>query len=130
MRKFLLFLILFVILATAAYIGVSMYPYSSGTRVGSLLKFSKKGFVFKTYEGTVNLEFINTAGGKLVGNTWDFSVKGGNKGLIDSLMNHEQSSIRFHYKQQLNPLPWMGDTKYFVYKVDVLGDRDKRMRNF
>ena len=130
MKKFFLILLLFVLLAGAAYVGVSMYPYSSGTRVGSLLKFSKKGYVFKTYEGTVNLEFINTAGGKLVGNTWDFSVKDNNQGLIDSLMNHEQSSIRFHYKEQLNPLPWMGDTKYFVYKVDLLEDKQRGMRNF
>jgi len=130
MRKFILFLVLFVVLATAAYIGFSMYSYSEGTRVGSLLKFSKKGVIFKTYEGTVNLEFINTAGGKLVGNTWDFSVKEGDDELIEKLTNHGQASIRFYYNEQMKPLPWMGDTKYFVYKIEVLEEKDKGMRNF
>jgi hypothetical protein len=131
MKKFFLFTFLFLLIAGAAYVGISMYKYSSGTRVGSLLKFSKKGFVFKTYEGTVNLEFINTAGGKLVSNTWDFSVLDDNQGLIDSLMSHEQTSMRFYYKEQLNTLPWMGDTKYFVYKVEVLPQKGRDgMRNF
>lgn len=131
MRKFFLFTFLFLVLAGGAYIGISMYKFSEGTRVGSLLKFSKKGFVFKTYEGTVNLEFINTSGGKLVSNTWDFSVLDGNQGLIDSLMSHERTSMRFYYKEQLNALPWMGDTKYFVYKVEVLPERQREgMKNF
>lgn len=130
MRKFFLFTFLFIVLSIAAYIGTSMFKYSSGTRVGSLLKFSEKGYFFKTYEGTVNLEFINTSGGKLVSNTWDFSVLESQKGVIDSLMNHDQTSMRFYYKEQLGKLPWMGDTKYFVYKIEVLPQRNSGMKNF
>lgn len=130
MKKFILYTLLFFIVLSVAYIGISNINYSTGTRAGSILKFSKKGYVFKTYEGTVNLEFINTQAGKLVGNTWDFSVSEKNKGLIDSLMSHGQNSLRFYYKEQLRALPWEGETKYFVYRIEELESREKGMRNF
>lgn len=131
MKKFIVIVIIFMIVAAGAYVGISSITYSKGTRVGSLMKFSEKGFVFKTFEGTVNLEFINTSGGKLVSNTWDFSAGGNNKNLLDSLTQHDDRRMRFYYKEKLNVLPWLGDTKYFVYKVDIIDDRGRDgMRNF
>jgi cAMP phosphodiesterase len=131
MKKFFLIFILFLIVAVGAYIGISSITYSKGTRVGSLMKFSEKGFVFKTFEGTVNLEFINTSGGKLVSNTWDFSARGANKNLLDSLTQHDDRRMRFYYEEKLNALPWLGETEYFVYKVDIIEDKGRDgMRNF
>ena len=132
MKKFLLFFILFAIVASAAYILISSYTYSDGTRNGYLMKFSTKGLMFKTHEGEVNLGYINTAGGKFSSNTWNFSVLPKHQDLIDSLAVNEGSEMRFYYKEKLNNLPWQGDTKYFVYKVELLKNQAAKegMRNF
>lgn len=49
--------------------------YSSGERTGVVTKISKKGFIFKTWEGEMNLGGIGTdGGGSAVPNLWRFSV--------------------------------------------------------
>ena len=122
MKKFVISFLLLTFLFTVGFILISSYTYSEGHRDGYLMKFSKKGFLFKTYEGTLNLDFINTSGGRLSSNTWDFSVNKDNKQVIESLNNIGEDKIRFFYKQKVIALPWNGDTKYFVYKLEVVKD--------
>ncbi len=130
MKKFFLFFILFIALVATAYILISSYTFSEGHRDGYVMKFSKKGFIFKTYEGTLNLDFINTSGGRLSSNTWEFSVDKSNKALIDSLINVGDTKIRFFYHEKVNALPWKGDTKYFVYKFEPLQSPARPQRGF
>jgi len=55
MKKILFLIITAIILAFAAYFAAVYYAsYSEGTRSGELIKFSKKGIVFKTYEGEIS----------------------------------------------------------------------------
>jgi len=130
MKKFILSFLVIAFLFTAGFIAISSYNYSEGHRDGYLMKFSKKGFIFKTYEGTLNLDFINTTGGRLSSNTWDFSVNKANLTVIDSLNNIGDGKIRFHYKQKVRALPWNGDTKYFVYKLEAVKDSRSNRNQF
>ncbi len=93
------------------------FTYSEGNRAGRLIKFSRQGFMFKTYEGEMNLGGVsNAANGSLMMNyMWDFSVD--DKAVADSLLKLEGRDIRVHYKQKIAKLPWRGDTKYVVDKV-------------
>ncbi len=118
MKKFILFLSLFIIIGSGIYILISSYTFSDGVRKGFLMKFSKKGLIFKTHEGEVNLGYINTVGGKFAANTWQFSVKDNHTELIESLNLNEGEELQFYYKEKLKALPWQGDTKYFVYRVE------------
>ena len=116
-------LILFFVLISAITVTITFlyfnFTYSEGNRAGMLIKFSTKGFVFKTYEGELNVGSVNPGVGSAVANnTWAFSVK--DKQLADQLSIMEGKMVRLHYKEKIKNLPWQGETKYFVDKVEVL----------
>jgi len=98
-------------------------PYSEGFRGGTVAKLSKRGFVFKTYEGQLNsggLSEDNT--GSPAAPVWTFSVGSGEdqviKALEDALLNGHR--VRLFYKERYIKFPWQGDTKYYIYKVEQL----------
>lgn len=104
-----LFLIIYI------YINVT-FTYSEGDRSGRLIKFSNKGYLFKTYEGELNLGGINSVnGGVLINNMWDFSVA--DKTVADSLLLLDGRDIILHYKEKISALFWRGDTRYIVDRV-------------
>ena|SRR2546423_1620807 len=120
MKKFFLILFLLIVVGVAAYLLICNYTYSEGSRTGYLLKFSKKGYVFKTYEGELNLGGMNAQNNSVMNNMWDFTVLHGNQGVIDSLNQYEGKVIKLEYKEKLKNMPWQGDTPYFVYAVKVV----------
>ena len=116
-RKVMVFLILFVFLIGVGAWGYFSFPYSKGNRAGALIKFSEKGYIFKTYEGEMNLGGVNPMpGNTIVNNIWKFSVK--DKTVADDLMEMEGKQVRLHYTQYLGKLPWRGDTEYMVDGVE------------
>lgn len=116
-RKLFLFLILILILAGVGTYFVFNYTYSDGNRAGSLMKFSKKGFVFKTYEGELNLGGVNPMPGNTIANNiWIFSVR--EDSVAEKLMKMEGKIIRLHYKEKVKALPWQSETKYLVDRVE------------
>jgi hypothetical protein len=51
------------------------FSYSDGMRVGYVTKLSKKGVLFPTWEGEMQIGGINAEeGGSVGGRTWEFSV--------------------------------------------------------
>ncbi len=117
MRKFLIWIIVIIILGLTVYfLFATAYTYSDGNRAGRLIKFSHKGYVFKTYEGDLNLGGINTSnGGMLVNNMWQFSVD--DQAVADSLTKAEGKDVTVHYKEKMHALPWRGESRYVVDKV-------------
>lgn len=86
------------------------FVYSDGTRVGILQKFSKKGTVFKTYEGEMILRGMGnkkTASGNFTSNNFLFSVS--DEALADSLQKLQGMELELHYENYNNSLPWRGD---------------------
>ena len=117
MNKFLIWTIGIVVLVIAVYLFyITSYTYSEGNRAGRLIKFSRKGYVFKTYEGEINLGGINAStGGVMINNMWDFSVT--DNAVADTLSKYEGRDITVHYKEKLRTMPWRGDTKYIVDRL-------------
>ena len=95
------------------------YTISEGSRTGTLFKISKKGVVFKTYEGQLHL-----AGSVMMSqqSTWDFSAKNGT--VYIELQQHEGKNVKCYYRQKVEAFPWQGDTDYIVYKVERVMDDD------
>ncbi len=118
-KKWLLVLLVIVIAGLGITYLVFNYTYSEGSRAGVLIKFSKKGYVFKTYEGELNIggmgNIPNTA---QVNSIWTFSVR--DNATADTLMKLEGKKLSLHYKEVVKNLVWDGETKYFVDGVRVI----------
>ena len=109
---------LFILLMLFFYYG----NYSSGYRAGVATKISKKGVIFKTYEGTLNVGGLTNTSDGTIPTTWDFSVKGSDIAVlekIDEAIQHSQR-VKLLYKEKYVKLFWRGDTKYFVYDVEII----------
>ena len=50
--------------------------------------------------------------------TWDFSAK--NSEVYEQLQQFEGKLVKCHYRQQVDPFPWQGDTEYIVYKAEAV----------
>jgi hypothetical protein len=119
MKKFLLTLLgVTLVLAILFIIANVTFTYSEGSRAGRLIKFATRGYVFKTFEGEMNLGGVTnaTSGNLMMNYMWDFSVD--DKTVADSLSKLEGRDIRVHYKEKLGKLPWRGETKFIVDKVE------------
>jgi major membrane immunogen (membrane-anchored lipoprotein) len=109
-----------------ALIFVGCIDYSDGNRTGTLTKFSKKGFVCKTWEGQLNLGGMKTnSEGGMVANVWDFTIDPENfqdQQWIEVLNNalRQGKQVTITYNQEGIVGPCRADTQYFVKKVEVL----------
>ncbi len=108
-------LLLSLICFSGAYYVYRTYTLSEGTRTGVLFKISKKGKIFKTYEGQLQL-----AGTAIMNkeSTFEFSVA--NSEVYSSIQTLEGRNVRLHYKEMVDAFPWQGDTNYMVYKVEEI----------
>jgi len=87
--------------------------YSEGNRSGMLQKFSRKGNIFKTYEGELVMSSIaSTSNTTIASEKFYFSVK--NDSIAKTLFNFEGKRVTLHYEQKRGHLPWYGETDYFV----------------
>lgn len=117
--KKVLAIILLLLIGAGAFILFA--NYSEGVRSGVLMKISKKGVIFKTHEGQLNIGGFDQTNDIGVSNVWEFSVM--DEAVleeIESAMDNSQR-VKLYYKEKYITLPWRGDTKYFVYEVEELG---------
>lgn len=98
--------------------------YSSGSRVGTIIKFSKKGTLFKTYEGELSQGSVSEGGA--LNERWAFSVYRDDEEIITNINNAMDDGyrVRLYYKQKYFRFEWRGDTEYFIEKVERVGDRE------
>lgn len=91
------------------------YTISEGSRSGTLYKISKKGYMFKTYEGQLHL-----AGSVMMTtqSTWEFSAK--NASVYAALQKFEGKNVKCYYHEKIDAFPWQGDTDYLVYHVELV----------
>jgi len=118
-KKAGLILLVVIVLTVTVMFLVFNYTYSEGNRAGVLIKFSKKGYILKTYEGELNLGAVgnvpNTAN---MNQSWEFSVSDAD--VAKQLMTLEGQKVSLHYREKVKPMPWQGDTHYFVDGVKVI----------
>lgn len=117
-KRFILILLGLAILSGVIFVWVSGWTFSEGTRAGELIKVSRKGVVFKTYEGQINLGGFESDAEGIVGNIWAFSTT--DEKVYKRLQELEGKKIKLHYKQRYKPMVWQGKTEYFVEKVELI----------
>ncbi len=112
MKKVLAIVLSIIIAVTVVYFLFIYYAtYSEGYRAGELVKFSHKGVVFKTWEGEIS-QGVSEA------QIFSFSVEDYEKEVIKDLQDFQGQSVKLMYKERFATFPWLGDTKYFVTKVE------------
>lgn len=103
MKKFL-GIVGIILLLLAGYIYWIYYRVDSdGHRPGMLQKFSRKGSIFKTYEG----ELIQSSMRSMNTKTLYFSVT--DQKVADQLEKNIGKEMILHYVQYKGSLPWRGD---------------------
>jgi len=108
-------IILVLILATTIYWNYYS-TYSEGNRSGILQKFSKKGNVFKTYEGELIMSSIASTGNTTIASEkFLFSVA--DDSIAKALFAMEGKHVTLHYKQKRGHLPWNGETDYYIISI-------------
>ena len=92
--------------------------YSEGNRSGILQKFSKKGNIFKTYEGELVMSSITSnINTSIASEKFFFSVK--DDSIAKVMFNLEGKRVTLHYEQKRGHLPWNGETDYFVNGIKI-----------
>jgi hypothetical protein len=104
--------------------------FSTGSRAGKIIKFSKKGLVFKTYEGELSLGAVSTDSEGALTEKWGFSVHRGDDSIIQAINTamDEGYPVLVSYKEKYFQFDWRGDTKYFVHEVEKVEDAETRSR--
>jgi hypothetical protein len=94
-------------------------PYSEGDRVGTIIKVSKRGTIFKTYEGQLNVNTFGAIKGKSgLTESFEFSIPDDPELIakIDGLLGQP---IKLSYEEKYYLFPWLGETKYLVTDVTL-----------
>lgn len=99
-----------------AFIGYGFFlyfaTYSEGIRAGELVKFSRKGLFIKTWEGQISQGVSESL-------QFEFSVEDKEKQVRHDLMNLQGKYVKLHYFERYKTFFWLGDTKYFITKVEI-----------
>lgn len=107
MKKLLLLPVL-LLLGVWGYVYWNYYNvYSDGSREGVLVKISRKGNVFKTYEAEILQPGFRSGEGSVKANTFKFSVQ--DPDVAKQLEDVSGQTVKVHYLQYRHNLPWRGD---------------------
>jgi hypothetical protein len=119
-RRLLMWVLILAVLAGIILYLSTKLSFSEGERAGVVSKFSQKGFVIKTHEGELNVGAQGDVGNMVI-TPWPFSVIGNDPEIIQKLSDSMLSGkrVRLHYEQKYFKYFWLGDTEYYVTKVDV-----------
>jgi len=114
---FLVLILIVVILLLAAYVWVALhYNYSDGERAGYIQKFSRKGWICKTWEG--ELAMANLPG--TMPQVFTFTVR--DPAVAERINKSMGGRVRLHYDQHKGlPTSCFGETEYFVTDVQPVG---------
>lgn len=115
-KRALLILVGGLILAAVLWTWFTLsWAYSTGDRAGVLLKFSKKGWVCKTYEGQLALYVVGGVAPQL----WDFSTRDAE--LAAKLSEAVGQEIQLHYREHRGvPTNCFAETPYFADSFTVV----------
>jgi hypothetical protein len=113
MGKVLLGFIIAAVLGFAAFTWLTLHwSYSDGERAGLLQKFSRRGWICKTYEGEMVLATVATVNAE----KFLFTVRDAD--IAKQLTGYIGDHITVHYEQRKwIPTSCFGDTEYFVTSV-------------
>jgi len=120
MRGLLYFLVFLLVIFGFLYV-LTGWSYSDGERAGTVSKFSRRGYLFKTYEGVLSVGGFSGETGTLTPQYFDFSVKDEAVGAKITEAVKTGQRVTLHYEEKILRLPWNGDTKYYITSVEFVG---------
>jgi hypothetical protein len=111
--RVLLMLLVATVLALAAWTWFSLtWSYSDGDRGGVLQKFSRKGWLCKTYEGELAMYIVAGVAPQI----WQFSVR--DPQVAEQLGRYVGERVQLHYTEHVGvPTRCFAETAYFVDRV-------------
>ena len=114
--KWLLSLVLIGLVGLSAYTWAMLnWSYATGERAGYVQKFSKKGFICKTWEG--ELAMVSMPG--TIAEKFFFTVR--DEAVAQKLNANLGNKVVVKYEQHIGlPTSCFGETEYFVSGVEVL----------
>ena len=96
--------------------GALAYSYSKGERTGYVQKLSKRGWLFKTWEG--ELAMVNIPG--TLPQIFSFSIRGDDYAkAVESTMGRR---VAVQYEEHRGVPIFFGETRYFVVGVRSVDD--------
>ena len=100
-----------IIVTVLYYLFIYFITYSTGVRSGELIKISRKGVIIKTWEGQISQ---GISGAQI----FTFSVEDKNEKVIENLQKFQGNYVKLTYKERYKTFFWLGDTVYFITKVE------------
>ena len=112
LKPLLIWVVVVLILATGGYLYfVFHWSYSDGDRAGYLQKFSRKGWICKTYEGELAMTTVPGVAPVI----WTFSVQMWDDDLAQKINGQLGRKVVLHYQEfRYLPTACFGETPYFV----------------
>ena len=96
---------------------VLWWAYSEGERAGYVQKFSRKGYVCKTWEGELAMTTVPGTAPTL----WLFTVRDAT--MVQRIQDTIGKRVALHYTEHIGvPSGCFGDTPYYVDGVRVIED--------
>lgn len=115
-RKFLRWFVFIFLLTTAIVIWRKYYfVFGEGVKSGELNYVVRKGYVFKTWEGKMIQRGTKEM---MMSNEFVFSIK--SDSIAHILEQNSGKCFDLHYKEYLGVIPWRGNTKFIVDRVDKI----------
>jgi hypothetical protein len=112
LKRLVLFGLLAAVGATALYLwAAATFTYSSGERAGYVQKFSKKGWICKTWEGELAMASLPGALPEL----FTFSLR--DDAVAAEINKYLGSRVTLHYEQHLGLPSCFGETSYWATSV-------------
>ena len=113
MKRIVSLLVFLIIVGGGIYFAFIYYAtFSEGVRSGELIKFSRKGVLVKTWEGEISQ---GISGAQI----FKFSVEDQEEEVIEKMIDYQGKYVKVSYKERYGTFFWLGDTKYFITKVEL-----------
>lgn len=122
MKRFLTYAGVSVLIVFIIYLAfIYFVTFSEGYRAGELIKISKRGLIFKTWEGRLSQ-------GVSEEQQFNFSVQKKDKEVLEKLKEFQGKKVKVTYIERFGTFVWLGDTKYYVKEVELLKE-DSELSN-
>jgi hypothetical protein len=110
MLKFLVVIVLCGLVLFAGYTAIVLnWSYSDGERAGIVQKFSRKGGVFKTWEGELAMTTVPGVAPRI----WEFTVR--DEDVVEKIRAGLGRPVVLHYTEHRGvPSRIFGETPYYV----------------
>lgn len=96
------------------------WSYSEGERAGVLQKFSRKGWICKTYEGELALYIVSGVAPQI----WHFSTR--DEELAKQLSSNVGRPVRVHYSEHRGvPGNCFAETPYFAESFTLIAENPR-----